>query len=85
MALASSFSSCSFKEEVMAHVLRPRRFFGVLGRFFAHAAAVVIGFVLMILGLGLGVTMVMLPAGLVIGLIGVALVVGGIFARIDED
>lgn len=35
----------------------------------------VVGFVLVILGLGLGVSMVMLPAGLVLGLLGVGLVV----------
>ncbi len=50
----------------------------------AHIAAVVIGLVMMIVGLGLGVTMIMLPAGLVIGLIGAALFVGGLFAHIDD-
>jgi hypothetical protein len=45
-------------------------------------AAVVLGFVLIIVGLAMGVTMVLLPAGIVIGLVGVALVVGGVFARI---
>jgi hypothetical protein len=68
----------------MAHVLTPRRVFGGIGRFFEHAAVVAIGFVLMIVGLGLGVTMIMLPVGVVIGLIGVAMFVGGIFARIDQ-
>ena len=48
-----------------------------------HIAAVVVGFVLMVVGLGLGVTMIMLPAGLVIGLIGAALFIGGLFAHID--
>jgi len=33
-------------------------------------------------GLAMGVTMVLVPAGIVIGLIGVALVVGGVFARV---
>jgi hypothetical protein len=68
------------REETMTYVNVLR---GAVG-FFEHAAAVVIGFVLMVLGLGLGVTMIMLPVGLVIGLIGVALVVGGLFARIDQ-
>jgi hypothetical protein len=53
-------------------------------RLFAHTAAVVVGFIMMVVGLALGVTMVMLPVGLVIGLLGVALVVGGLFARVDE-
>jgi hypothetical protein len=59
--------------------------FGGIGRFFEHAAAVVIGFVMMIVGLALGVTMIMLPVGIVVGLLGVALFVGGIFARIGND
>lgn len=49
-----------------------------------HIAAVIVGFILMVIGLGLGVTMVMLPVGIVIGLIGVAMFVGGLFAHIDE-
>jgi hypothetical protein len=52
------------------------------GHFLGHVAAVVLGFVLIIVGLAMGVTMVLLPAGVVIGLLGVALVVGGVFARI---
>jgi hypothetical protein len=52
------------------------------GHFLGHMAAVVLGFVLIIVGLAMGVTMVLLPAGIVIGLVGVALVVGGVFARI---
>lgn len=56
---------------------------GVVG-FFEHALAVVVGFVLMVIGLALGVTMIMLPVGVVIGLIGFALVVGGLFARLDQ-
>ena len=39
---------------------------------------------MMVLGLGLGVTMIMLPVGLVIGLAGCALFVGGLFARLDQ-
>jgi hypothetical protein len=48
-----------------------------------HIAAVVVGFVMMVVGLGLGVTMIMLPAGVVIGLIGAAIFVGGLFARVE--
>jgi membrane-bound ClpP family serine protease len=55
-----------------------------VGRFFEHAAAVVIGLIMMIVGLGLGVTMIMLPVGITIGLLGVAMLVAGVFARIDE-
>lgn len=49
-----------------------------------HIAAVIIGFIMMVIGLGLGVTMIMLPVGLVIGLAGVAVFIGGFFARIDQ-
>jgi len=57
---------------------------GVVG-FLEHALAVIVGFVLMVIGLGLGVTMIMLPAGLVIGLLGCALFVGGLFARVNRE
>ena len=50
-----------------------------------HVAALVVGFVLMVLGLGLGVTMIMLPVGLVVGLIGAAIFVGGFFAHPWQD
>src|SRR5262249_16618639 len=49
-----------------------------------HIVALVVGFVMMIVGLALGVTMIMLPAGIVIGLLGVAIFVGGLFARINQ-
>ena len=49
-----------------------------------HVAAVVVGFVMMVVGLGLGVTMVMLPVGIVVGLLGVAIFVAGLFARITQ-
>lgn len=50
-----------------------------------HIAAVVVGFILMVVGLAMGVTMVLLPVGLVVGLLGVALFVGGLFVRIGKD
>jgi hypothetical protein len=49
-----------------------------------HVAAVIIGFVMMVVGLGLGVTMIMLPVGIVVGLIGVAVFVAGLFAHLDQ-
>ena len=68
----------------MAHVLALRTFTGAVLRFFEHAAAVVIGFAMMVVGLALGVTMIMLPVGVVVGLFGFAIFVGGVFARIDQ-
>jgi hypothetical protein len=56
---------------------------GVVG-FFEHALVVFIGFVLMVIGLALGVTMVMLPVGVVVGLVGLAMFVGGLFVRLDQ-
>lgn len=50
-----------------------------------HALFVVVGFVLMVIGLAMGVTMVMLPAGLVVGLLGFAMFVGGLFVRTTEQ
>ena len=52
---------------------------GLLG----HLAAVVLGFVMMVVGLAMGVTMVMLPIGIVVGLLGVAIFVGGLFGHIN--
>ena len=61
-----------------------RTFLGGVASVFEHAAAVVVGLVLIIIGLGLGVTMIMLPVGIVVGLLGVLMVVGGLFARLDS-
>jgi hypothetical protein len=46
-------------------------------RVLGHTIAIVLGLILMVLGLGLGVTMVLLPIGLPIGLCGVLLLVAG--------
>jgi hypothetical protein len=43
------------------------------GRFLGHAVAFLLGLVMMIVGLGLGVTMVLLPVGLPLGLAGLIL------------
>lgn len=49
-----------------------------------HITAVIIGFVMMVVGLGLGVTMIMLPVGVVLGLAGAAIFIGGLFVHIDD-
>jgi len=64
----------------MSHVTVLRGVFG----FFEHAVLIAIGLVLMVLGLGLGVTMIMLPVGVVIGLLGFAMVVAGLFGRFNK-
>jgi hypothetical protein len=69
----------------MASFIAAKRWFGGVASFFEHAAFVVLGLFLMVLGLGLGVTMIMLPVGITIGLIGVLMVIGGMFARLDRS
>jgi hypothetical protein len=56
----------------------------IVGLVFSRLAAVVIGFVLMATGVGLTATIVMLPVGIVLGLLGVAIFVGGLFVRDDQ-
>ena len=68
----------------MTHVPALRSIAGFFVGLFEHSALVVAGFVLMVLGLGLGVTMIMLPVGLVIGLIGFAMFVGGLTVHIEQ-
>jgi hypothetical protein len=67
----------------MVHTTTGRIFLG-LTHFLEHAATVFVGLVMIVVGLGLGVTMIMLPVGVVVGLLGVLLVIGGLFARIDQ-
>jgi hypothetical protein len=50
-----------------------------------HLAAVVLGFVMMVVGLAMGVTVVMLPVGIVVGLLGVAIFVGGLFGHLNAS
>jgi hypothetical protein len=72
------------KEGTMADAIRVHHVLAGVGRFLGHTAAVVVGLMMMIVGLGLGVTMIMLPLGIAIGLLGVAVLVAGLFAHIDE-
>ena len=51
--------------------------------FVEHAFFIVLGFVFMVVGLALGVTLIMLPVGIVVGLVGFSMVVAGLFARLD--
>lgn len=64
----------------MSHVTALQNIVG----FFEHFMFVALGFVLMVLGLGLGVTMIMLPIGIVVGLLGFAMFVGGLVVHIDK-
>jgi Flp pilus assembly protein TadB len=64
---------------------RGRRWLEKTELILAHLAAVAMGFVLMVVGLGLGVTMIMLPVGLVVGLLGVMLFVWGLLGHLGND
>jgi len=57
-----------------------RRFADVIGRALGRSAAMVIGIVLVIVGVAMTITIVMLPAGVVLWLLGVAIFIGGLFA-----
>jgi hypothetical protein len=69
----------------MSHATAPRQVVDFLVVVLEHAFFVIAGFVLMVLGLGLSVTMIMLPAGLAIGLLGLAMFVGGMTVRLDQS
>jgi hypothetical protein len=61
-----------------------RQLAAMVGGVFGRIAAVIIGFVMIGLGLGLTATVVMLPVGLILGLLGVAIIVAAIFAPDDR-
>jgi hypothetical protein len=56
----------------------------LIGRLFGRVAAVIVGFVMIVAGLGMTVTIVLLPAGIVTLLLGILILVGGIFAHADR-
>jgi len=69
---------------ILTHVA-VTRYVRLIESVLGHVAALVVGFALMVFGLGLGVTMIMLPVGLVVGLIGAAIFAGGFFAHPLRD
>jgi hypothetical protein len=68
----------------MTHTLSIHRVMSGALSLLEHTMTIVVGLVMMILGLGLSVTMIMLPVGLTIGLLGVAVVVSGLFVHLDQ-
>ncbi len=68
----------------MASMTTVRAFGDTVVGWAEHAAFVIVGFVFMVVGLGLGVTIMMLPVGLVIGLLGLAMFVGGLTVHMDD-
>jgi hypothetical protein len=84
MSFAGSSHGVS-QQKVMARTLNVRRALSGIESFLGHTVAVVVGLVMMVIGLGLGVTMIMLPVGIVIGLLGVAVFLAGLFGRIGRS
>jgi hypothetical protein len=56
----------------------------IIGRVLSRMAAIVIGFALAALGLGMMVSIVMLPVGVIFFLGGILIFIGGIFAPDDR-
>jgi len=56
----------------------------IIGRLLGRAAAVLIGFAMFALGLGMTATIVMLPVGILTMMLGVLILVSGLFARDDR-
>jgi hypothetical protein len=54
------------------------------GRMIGHIVAAVVGFVLMLVGLGMGVTVIMLPIGIPLGLFGLGLFLWGVLEYFDK-
>ena len=62
-----------------------RELAGEAGKFLGYMAAVVAGLVLMIVGAGMGVSLVLLPFGIPIGLVGFFVFLWGLFGRLEEN
>ncbi len=56
-----------------------REFAKEMGRFAAHAIAIVLGLILSVAGLAMGVSIALLPFGIPTGLVGLALLLWGLF------
>jgi len=57
----------------------------IAGRVLGHVAVTVLGFIFMIVGLAMGVTMVLLPVGVVVGSVGVLMFVWGLFGHLANS
>lgn len=53
--------------------------------FFGHVVAIVAGLILMVVGLAMGVTVVMLPVGIGVGLCGMLALAWGIAGRVKRQ
>jgi hypothetical protein len=55
-----------------------------VARFFGHATAIVVGLVLMFAGIAMGVSLVLLPVGIPVGLAGLFVFLWGLFGGSEE-
>jgi hypothetical protein len=55
------------------------------GRFVVHIAAVVVGLILMVIGLAMGVSVVLLPVSIPVGLVGLLALLWGLFGFSPEQ
>jgi hypothetical protein len=55
------------------------------GRFAGHLAAIVLGVILMVIGLGMGITVLMLPFAIPIGFIGLLAFLWGLFGYAQQE
>lgn len=62
------------------HTTSTRHLAAAGGRMLGHVAAIVLGLVLIFAGIALGVTIVMLPLGIPLGLLGLMLLLWGALA-----
>ena len=56
------------------------RFAIVLVHSLGRVVTLIVGFVMMVVGIGMAVTIVMLPMGIMVGLLGIGVFVCGVFA-----
>jgi hypothetical protein len=54
------------------------------GRLIGHLLAIVLGLILIIVGAGMGVSLVLLPIGIPLGLVGLAIALWGLFGWATE-
>ena len=61
------------------HELPGQELAKVTGAIFVHLIAMVAGFAMMIVGVGMGVSLVLLPVGIPVGIIGLLAFIWGLF------
>jgi uncharacterized membrane protein YccF (DUF307 family) len=67
-----------------AHPTVGRELANGVGRFAAHALAIVLGLILSVAGLAMGVSIALLPIGIPLGLAGLLLLMWGLFGGVEE-